>query len=307
MRRASRDLADRLNVAVLRSFVRVVEHGSISAAARSLFLTQSAVSMQIMAMNSLVGAPLLERVRGGRWQPTAAGKTLYKSALDVLATVGRLEQSLADVTFERSGHVTLAATRVVAELVLGPVIAGFNRDHPNLRLDVQLCGCREIEQMLDKRLVEAALVADPFFVEGCSVYEIGEDELVAIVPRAHRFAEQSSVTVEDLTNTPLVSLSEMSSVWAFVRERLGDTCDDFEVLHSLSSASAVISLVEEGIGCALLPKKAAERGAAWADVVVRPVADVELRRRLLLAVARDAASENLSVFVSWIRGMRVAV
>lgn len=306
MRRASRDLADRLNVTLLRSFVRVVDHGSISAAARSLFLTQSAVSMQITALNNLVGAPLLERLRG-RWEPTPAGRALYETALEVLATVERLERSLSDVALERRGHVTLAATRVVAELVLAPVVSGFAREHPNVRLDVQLCGCREIEQMLDKGLVEAGLVADPFFADQCATYPIGEDELVAVLPANHPLSMQPQVTVSDLANTSLVCLSQTSSVWALLRERLGDVCDDFEVLHFLGSTGAVIALVDEGMGCSILPKKAAERGAAWANVVLRPVADADLHRRLLIAVAQETPSEFLSLFVSWIRGMPLAV
>lgn len=305
MRRASRDLADRLNVALLRSFVRVVEHGSISAAARSLFLTQSAVSMQITALNALVGIPLLQRIHG-RWHPTSAGKALYESAQQVLGTVERLERTLADVTLERQGHVTVAATRVVAELVLAPIVAGFAREHPDVRLDIQLCGCREIERMLDKRLVDAGLAADPFFAEHCVTYPLEDDELVAVLPVNHPLSMQRRITVSDLASVPLVCLSETSSVWALLRERLGDVCDDLHVQHFLGSSAAVIALVEQGIGCSILPRKAAERGAAWAAVVVRPIDGVDLRRRLIVAVPDDTASEFSSLFVSWVRGAALA-
>jgi DNA-binding transcriptional LysR family regulator len=53
-----------LNCSLLRTFVRVVATGNISAAGRSLYVAQSAISAQIATLNRLVGTPLLERVSG---------------------------------------------------------------------------------------------------------------------------------------------------------------------------------------------------------------------------------------------------
>lgn len=300
MSRKTLELASRLNMAPLRSFVRVVELESISAAARSLFLTQSAVSMQLSALNSMIGTPLLQRVRG-RWKVTPAGSELYASAVEMLSEIGRLESNLADLSLVRGGHVTLASTRVVSEIILAPVIAGFTQAHPDIRLDVQLYGCKEIEHLLGKRQLDAALVADPFCCDDCTTYKIADDELVAVLPAEHRLVQQTGVTVADLAKERLVSLPQRSSVWSLLRERVGYLCDDFQVEHFVASSSAVVALVEAGVGCSVLPRRAAERGEKWASVVVRPIAGCNLRRNLLIAVSQSTATQPLDLLVSWLR------
>ena len=68
-----------LSVGVLRMFVRVVETGNVSAAARSLYIAQSAVSTQLAALARNVGAPLLDR-SSGRSEPTAEGRLFFDTA-----------------------------------------------------------------------------------------------------------------------------------------------------------------------------------------------------------------------------------
>lgn len=300
MPRATKNLASNLNLSLLRTFVRVVEKGNITAAARSLFLTQSAVSMQITALNNLIGFPLLERIQN-HWHVTPAGGELYERALEILGTVDRLEQDLADMTLQRRGHVSLSCTRVVGELILAPVILGFSQAHPDIRLDIEVCGCREIETALAHRATEVGLVADPFCCDECASDKIGEDELVALLPAEHPLAEEPAITIDQLLRTPFVFPAESSSVCALLRERLGDRYDDMEVLHFLGSSSAIIASVEAGLACSILPKLTAERGTQWARVVHKPILGVDLRRDLLLAVARGRTSEPVEIFVSWLR------
>lgn len=66
-----------LNFSLLPTFVRVVDTGNISAAARSLYVAQSARSAQIATLNRLAGTLLLEHV-SGRWRTTAASPIFYK-------------------------------------------------------------------------------------------------------------------------------------------------------------------------------------------------------------------------------------
>lgn len=300
MPRAIKSLVSGLNLSLLRTFVRVVEKRNISVAARSLFLTQSAVSMQITALHNLTGLPLLERVQN-RWEVTPAGSELYERAREILATVDRLEQDLADMTLQRSGHVSVGSTRVVGELILAPIIAGFAQAHPDIRLDIDVCACRDIETSLAHRSVEVGLVADPFCCDDCATYKIGDDELVALLPAEHPLAGAPAIEIDQLLRTPFVLPTETSSVFALLRERLGDRCDDMDVLHFLGSSAAIVAAVEAGLGSSILPRLTAERGARWARVVHKPILGIDLRRNLLVAMARGRTSEPAETFVSWLR------
>ncbi|HVA36250.1 MAG TPA: LysR family transcriptional regulator [Candidatus Dormibacteraeota bacterium] len=299
MRSALRGLSANLNLTLLRTFVRVVDVGNITAAARSLFLSQSAVSMQLTALGTTVGLPLLERVRG-RWEPTAAGRELYESASEVLGIVERLERRVSDLADRQTARMTLSCTRIVAELVLAPVVAGFAQVRPDIRLDVSLSGCQEVQEQIARKEVDAALTARPFEVEQSVTRRIAGDELVALVAADHPLAAGESVTLDQMAVTPLVLHGAGSSIQGLLRERLGDRFDDLDVVHQLGSSEAVAACVEAGLGCSFLPRLVAERAARWARVVARPVSGVDLRREVIVATSLGETSAATGAFVEWL-------
>jgi len=280
--------------------VRVVDLGHATDAARSLFLSQSAVSMQLAAISHAVGLTLLERVRG-RWVPTAAGRELYECACEVLQSVERLEQRITDIAFRQTGCVRMVCTRVVAELVLAPILAGFPRSRPDIRLDVSLDGCREVEAKISRREVEVALTAEPFDAERSSTYPVADDELLAIFAADHPLAARASVTMDQIAAGPVVLHGIGSTILGLLRERLGDRFDDLHVLYELSSSEAVISCVEAGLGASFLPARVAKRATRWARVVALPVSDVGLRRKIIVATPAGETSAAAQAFIAWLR------
>ncbi|TAM86980.1 LysR family transcriptional regulator [bacterium] len=301
MRGAIRGLSANLNLTLLRTFVRVVEVGHAAGAARALYLSQSAVSMHLAALASAVGLPLLERV-GGRWIPTVAGKELYECAREVLGSLERLEQRVTDLSLRQTGHVRLVCTRVVAELALIPILEGFTRARPDIRLDVSVEGCREVEAHVSRREVDVALTAEPFEIEASVTYPIADDELVALVAADHPLALEASVTMEQLAAGPLVLHGTGSTIVALLRERLGNRFDDLEVVYELGSSGAVVAGVEAGLGCSLLPRLVTERAVHCAQVVALPVSDVDLRRKIIVATPLgECGSAASRAFVAWLR------
>ncbi|TAM60910.1 LysR family transcriptional regulator [bacterium] len=299
MRGGIRGLSGNLNLTLLRTFVRVVEVGHAIAAARSLYLSQSAVSMQLTALSNAVGLPLLERVRG-RWVPTAAGKELYESAREVLGLLDRLEQRIADLSLRQTGHVRLVSARIVADLALVPVLAGFTRARPDVRLDISIMGCREAETACSRREADVVLTAEPFDLEASAIYSIGDDEIVALLPLDHPFAVAPAVTVEQLAAGPLVLHGMRSTITALLRSRLGSRFEDLDIVHELPSTGTIVEAVEAGLGCSLLPRLLAERAMRCSRVVALPVDGVDLRRKIIAVTPLGAENEATRVFLAWL-------
>lgn len=127
--------ADRLDL--LRCFVRIVETGSLTAAARALGLTQPSVSRQLKALEQMLGAQLMQRTTH-TLALTETGETVLTEARRLLADW----EALADQVAGREGQVT-GLLRVIAPVALGQGVlvdmaAGLMARHPGLTFDWRL-------------------------------------------------------------------------------------------------------------------------------------------------------------------------
>ncbi|RAI03510.1 LysR family transcriptional regulator [Acuticoccus sediminis] len=121
----------------LRVFVRTVERGSISAAARDLSVSQPAVSKHLRNLESHVGARLLERsARLAR--PTPTGQTLYEGARDGLATIEAALEGVRRDMGAVEGHLRVHAPTCIDGKQLHPIVLAFQQRHPGVTVDLAL-------------------------------------------------------------------------------------------------------------------------------------------------------------------------
>lgn len=294
-------LSSLVNFSLLQTYVRIVDTGNISAAARSLYLTQSAVSMQLAALTRKTGLPLLERTHG-RWEPTAAGTTLYKRAKELLVLVDQLERELADASKGVAGHIVLGSTRTITDTLLGPLVAEFTTLFPDIRLTVLAGNRREAELRIAAGEVDVALVALPFGDANVETCPFDEDELIVLVPADHRLAHAGSVPFDQIASEPFVLFEEGSGVRALVEEALTGRYPALDVRLSLPSNDGLVACVESGIGLAFIPLRSAMRWSRVAAVSALRITDVDLKRSLAVALHRGRApNASVAAFERWIR------
>jgi len=125
----------------LRGFEAAARHLSFTRAAEELFLTQSAVSRQIQALEEFVGVPLFER-RHRALVLTEAGQSLLRTVAPMLEQLGEATRRLREM---RTGHVLTVTTTVsFASMWLVPRLSRFRKEHP--RVDVRVSATT---QMID--------------------------------------------------------------------------------------------------------------------------------------------------------------
>ena len=118
-------------------FVRVVERGSFSAAARDLRLAKSTVSKQVAALEQSLGARLLNRTTR-RLSPTEVGFAYYERCTRIIAEVEEAELAVARLQLEPRGTLRLNAPMSFGNLHVAPVIADFMSAYPELTVDMTL-------------------------------------------------------------------------------------------------------------------------------------------------------------------------
>jgi DNA-binding transcriptional LysR family regulator len=123
--------------AALATFVRVIDAGSLSGAARALPSSLTAVSRQLSALERHFGTRLLHRTTR-QLALTDDGRLLYDRAKAILGELRQVEAALSTGHHQPSGRLRVAAPTLIGRLVLAPMLAGFLRRYPAVSIELQL-------------------------------------------------------------------------------------------------------------------------------------------------------------------------
>lgn len=150
-----------MDIALLRAFVAIVDGGSVSAAARSLHLTQGAVSQQLARLEALLDQRLLWRDhRGARLAPK--GESLLPTAREMIALNDRLWRDLGGVR----NRVRLGAPPDVISEILPPLLKAFAMASPQTEVSLISAPSALLGKALADGLVDLALVQHQHEAEG---------------------------------------------------------------------------------------------------------------------------------------------
>ncbi|MEU6673425.1 LysR family transcriptional regulator [Streptomyces sp. NPDC046853] len=272
----------------------VADHRTVTAAAAALYLTPSAVSQQLTALEQETGHRLVERgARGVRLTP--AGEILLSHTNAVLAQLERAEAELAAYSSGAAGTVTVASFATGIALVVGPALARLSSAAPGIRVRVQDAeGDASLPMVLDRQ-VDVAVAVEYRGAPGADDPRLTRVPLYAepfdaVLPETHRLADAERV--------PLAELAKDAWIGPFA----GNPCHDVVILaceaagfqplleHWSDDFRAVVALASAGAGVALVPRSAL-RGMDVSGVVIRPVEGVAPTRRVFAAV-RCGAEEH---------------
>jgi DNA-binding transcriptional LysR family regulator len=199
-----------LELRKLETLRAVVGHGSLSAAAGALNLTQPAVSRQISLLERQVGTQLLRRTRQGV-HPTEAGRLLADHAEAILGRVALAEAEVGDLVGLRRGHVRLGSFFTALVYLSAEAAALLETRHPELfRLQQQAIRDELVDrQAAFRRLaageLDVAIVFEHDFEpdpapDGIEIVPLFEDPVRVLLPAGHRLAGARAVHLDDLAS-----------------------------------------------------------------------------------------------------------
>lgn len=134
----------------LRTFVRIVESGSISAAARTLNASQPTLSRQLRQLERAGGIPLLRRDTR-TMSLTDAGRRLFEDAREILSLAEVASQRLRDEKETPRGHLRVVAVVDFGQWIVSRLLALFQQSHPHVTAELHLINrpCRFVEEGFD--------------------------------------------------------------------------------------------------------------------------------------------------------------
>lgn len=187
----------------LRLLVAVADDGGLSAAARRLHLTPSALSQQLRELERRLGGPLFLR-RWRRLVATRAGQRYIEGARSVLAELARVEAETRHLLTGAAGVVRLAAACQQSYRWLPAILERYAETEPAIEVSLVADAAQEPFDWLLARRVDVALVAGRIPRDRrIKVKRLFRDELVAVVRRGHDWTRRPSVQVSALADIHL--------------------------------------------------------------------------------------------------------
>jgi len=283
-----------LSTRLLQVHRTVIAMGTLTAAAKTLGYTVSAVSQQLGQLEIESGSRLFEKAgRGVR--PTAAGLLLGEHATRVLAAVEEAEEALADLRAGRTGRLRVVSFHTAGESLLPPAIAALRRSMPGLHVLPVVDETDGALRRLRAGDVEVVVVVEPFArgdepIDDLRRVHLLDDEYRLLLHHDHPLARRRVVDLAELAHTDWVVTTGASD---YVREATVRACrragfsprfvaegDEFTVTQGYVAA---------GLGVALAPLLAL--GAVREEVAVRRLRTSPDPRHIWLATRAQLAAE----------------
>ncbi|MFL2639895.1 MAG: selenium metabolism-associated LysR family transcriptional regulator [Dehalococcoidia bacterium] len=255
----------------LRTFLEIVRAGNFSEAARSLKLSQPAVSFQIQKLEQDLGAKLLER-GSGKLAITPAGLVFKEHAESIIAEEDTMIEELSALRSEVIGRLSIAASTVPGEFILPYVITDFRNEYPNVNIDIEVSDTNGVVKMVNDGPYDLGFTGAKVEVANMVQTKFYKDRMVLIVPNHHPFSTRSWITVEELQEQQMIwregGSGTMSNIQKIL-QKAGVDPSTWKNLSSLGSTQSVISGVQAGLGISFV-----------SDFAVKPLVDAGLLKSI---------------------------
>lgn len=253
-----------MNLRFVEAFVWVARLQSISRTAERLFLTQSAVSSRIAALEEELGVPLIDR-RDRVFRLTSAGSRFLDYAERFLALQRELMQELG-----APEHLTVSLRVGGIETVLHtwliPLMESLKTRYPTIEFELNV----EMTQVLNEQLRRGGLdlVFSAAPAEGTAIVNerLAPMEMIFVGPGS--LSGIAELSLESLLERELMTFQRGSQPHVGLLDTLRNVGVTEKRVHTISSISALVKLVESGFGLATLPKAAAETLCKGHDITL---------------------------------------
>jgi DNA-binding transcriptional LysR family regulator len=282
-----------MNLKALKAFQLIVTHGSVSAAARVMNLSQPAVSRLMSLLEDELKLALFRRV-GRRLVLTEEGQAFLHEAGRILANLEELPRIAGEIRAAKTRRLRIVTMPRVALSLVCPAVARFAEKFPDVHVSVDLRARRDLEQWLLGKEYDIGFGGLPVAHQAVRGKPLFRVRLQVLMPRTHRLAKRKEIAVEDIVDERMIA----QVPGLLMRQQVDEIFESrsLEPTYRLTTSSSQIAsgLVAAGAGITIIDGLSAatfDRG----KVVLRPLLPerwvnfgiMVARQSELLPLARD--------------------
>lgn len=265
----------RFTLRQLQIFVAVARHGSVSAAAAEVSLTQSAASTALAELERQGGHRLFDRV-GKSLRLNESGRGLLPKAVELLDRAVELDQALRGS--EAIGSLRVGATLTIGNYLATLIVAEFLRQHPEAQVKLEVRNTSTLLHALASHAVDLGLVEGECRHPDLEVIPWVDDELAVFCAPGHPLAGRKA-DIRRLLQEPWILREEGSGTRATFERAFHRHLAALNVRLELEHTEAIKRAVESGLGLGCISRLALRDAFRRGSLVEVKTSGLDLRRR----------------------------
>lgn len=264
----------------LEAFLAVASHGNFSTAARHLDIAQPALSQAVKELERTLGLRLFDRTTR-RVELTAAGREFQGSTAKILEDLQHAVQNARDLAERRRGRIRIAAPPLLASVILPRAIVDFRRSFPGIAVELADVGTEQIVQNVLSGAVDCGLGTFSPDEGGLERTLLMRDDLMLFCRKRHPAAARSVCKWGDLCDENVIMLTRESGIRLLTEVGVKSAGLSIKPAYEVSLITTALSLVEAGLGVAVLPSYALA-AARYHAVAGKPLVEPVIARDVVL-------------------------
>jgi len=261
----------------LRAFATLSQTGSFTLAAKDLFLSQSAVSHSMKALEREVGCRLFDRL-GKKVVLTQAGEQLLRHVERILNEMSLARASLKHLQEWGRPRLRLGASATACQYILPAIISELQREHPNGMLSIEPADTESAVELMESNNVDLSVTLRPRRQENLSFVPLFTDEMSFLVGASHPWARERHVERADVARQNYVLYNKNSYTFHLIESYFRQEEMVLNTVIHLGSMDAIKQLVKLGLGISILAPWIASAELAEGSLVRLPLGRRKLKR-----------------------------
>ncbi len=278
-----------MNLRALEVFIAVTEKGGFAAAGESIGLTQSAVSIQIKALEASLDTTLFDRSK----RPPVLndnGVLLVEKSRKILESVEKLQQSFTNKKFSGSLHIGTVTSVLTG--VLPTALVSMKKMHPKLLVNVISDVSMELVAKVKKGKLDGGIISEPVrFARDLKWISFAHEPLVMVSPPGSEGLSEREL----LTRYPLLHFAKHTRIGKIIEKNLEDRSIKIQSGMEIDSLEAITFMIAEGLGVSIVPQRSHTRGLKK-NLVVSSFGEKTIKRELGLVYRTNSPNVKLIEF-----------
>ncbi len=245
-----------MHIETLKTFCDLIETGSFNKAAQRNFISQSAVSQQLKAIEARYDRQLIERGQRKGVALTEAGKQFYAACKEMLERFDALEEQMRDQTDAIAGTLKVATVYSIGLHELPPYVKQFMKAHPQVKVHIEYSRTDKVYEACQNNAIDFGIVALPLRRPNLTVIPLRQDKLVIVCAPEHRLARKRKVSFTQLAGEDFIAFERDIPTRKTIDGMLKQHKVAVNYAMEFDNIETLKRSVEVGIGLSILPETA---------------------------------------------------
>jgi len=286
----------------LRIFITVADLGSMTAAAKALYISQPTVSQAITELETHYGIKLFERL-SKRLFITQNGSRLLSYARHITSLVNEMEQVIKNP--EEIGSITIGASLTIGECLLPALISTFSAKYPHFQVNAIIKNTLDIESLIARNTVDLAIVEGMVHSTDIITEPFENDELALVCGREHPLYNIKTVSPDKLANINFIVREKGSGTRELFENAMSANEIQWRPSWECSGSDIIKSAALSSLGVAVISKRLVQHELERGLLYALQIEGLELKRKFSIVYHKNKyLTESMQTFMSLCKNIK---